>query len=123
MAIKIIFKKMDAQVHLPRKVKDDKKKEITERLQRSSLEGLYKIIIGKHTNAHDRDYAIYGEGKVEYDKIFPSIKTTTNYFAGSICHDTFFLVEIGELVDVQGKFEMMDFPKEKIIYVQLKSIL
>lgn len=120
--MKLIFKKKDGNVHLPRKAKDEAKKNIKQVLSGGVLKNLQKTIIGNHS-AYDRDYAIYSEENVDYQKIFSIENHQTNYLAGQITSDIFFLVDIGELVWVVDHFEMMDFEENKRIITHLKSIL
>lgn len=120
--IKTRFRKWDKNIHVPKNIEKKKKESIEERLLTAKLDGLHKTVIGKHT-AFDRDYAIYGENEMDYQKIFPTIKPSTNYFVGQILQNVFFLVEIGELVWVSDHFEMMDFEEEKVIPINLNSHL
>lgn len=120
--MKTKFKKMDISIHLPRKVKDDTKKSIEKRLSEGVLHSLHKTVIGKHAG-HDRDYAIYGEDTVNYHNIFPITNARTNYIAGSVTSDIFYLVEIGELVWIGDHFEMMDFEENQKITINLKTTL
>jgi hypothetical protein len=116
--MKLIFK--NNNVHLPRKMKNEAKKSIEQRLSRS-ITGLCKTKIGNHV-AHDRDYSIYSDENVDFKKIFGGLNEKTNYLAGSITSDVFFCVDIGELVWISDHFEIM-MDKQKQSTIILKDVL
>jgi hypothetical protein len=116
--MKLIFRNKWNVFPLSRKIKDEEKRAIEQRLNSSSLDGLHKTIIGKH-DAPDRDYAIYSLQKRDYRKIFDDVPANHNYYAGQILPNVFFILNIGELVWVIDHFEMMDMKKKD---VKLKSL-
>jgi hypothetical protein len=118
--MKLIFKRLDTDVRLSRKIKNEAKRSIEKKLTQGSLVNLQKTVIGKHC-ANDRDYALYGEGNLNYENIFHITYKKTNYLAGQIISDVFYLIDIGELVWISDHFEMVYFEEKKRITTHLKS--
>lgn len=116
--MKLIFK--NNNVHLPRKMKNEAKRSIEQRLSGPTT-GLYKTKIGNHV-AHDRDYSIYSDENINFKLIFGGLNEKTNYLAGSITSDVFFCVDIGELVWISHEWWIMMEPskQKKVI---LKEVL
>ncbi|MFA7717587.1 MAG: hypothetical protein WC875_02640 [Candidatus Absconditabacterales bacterium] len=120
----IIFQKIGI-FNIPRKLKKEWKESIIRQLQGTSLVGFKQIITGKHPDTYKRVYAIYCQKDIHGNpkEIFGEISDKTNYIFGKFQirkSDVYYLVEIGELVEIQDEFTVIINEKEKLNVVLKK---
>jgi hypothetical protein len=113
---KLSIKSTDRQFSLPKKIKDQIKKDILEMLNQWPIDTLETEFLAKNKQNPRDDFFVYKKDMNHEDinDVFTMEDNETNYLMGKVSmkeHNLYYLVNIGQLVDILWEKKIMTINK------------